>query len=159
MDYYHIKRNEEGVYYVREKNFGYKPDAPDDESSSHWTWHITQRGVEHLCRDVLGRPQPMPRAITYEQLVYLKDLNMLSRSDGTPIGSIRPEKQPSPKTKRHAKTGKKIRELPIQQISRPKPVAPVQTPVTPQPPTKLVPEPPSGLWNRLKAWLGLKSKK
>jgi len=159
MAYHRIKYNEQGEPFITVKNWAHDAQAVDDKSSSHWTWHITQRGVEHLCRDVLGRPQPMPRAITYEQLVYLKDLNMLSRSDGTPIGSIRSEKHPPPKTKRHAKTGKKIRELPIQQISRPKPVAPVQTPVIPQRPTKLVPAPPPGLWNRLKAWLGLKSKK
>lgn len=159
MDYYPIKRNEEGVYYIREKNFGYKPDAPDDESSSHWTWHITQQGIKYLCQPVLGKPQSMPKAIHYDDVQYLKEMNMLCRSDGTPIDSTRPEKHAPPKIKRHAKTGKKIRELPIQQISRPKPVAPIKTSVTPQPPAKPVPDPPPGLWNRLKAWLGLKSKK
>jgi hypothetical protein len=55
---------------------------------------------------------------------------MLCRSDDTPIGSIRPEKREPYSVKRHAKTGKIIRELPIQQTSRPKQASPPKTSAT-----------------------------
>lgn len=152
MVYYRIKHNALEEPYITVKNWAHDAQAVDNESSSHWTWHITQRGVEHLCRDMLGKPQPMPTAITYEQVQYLRDLNMLCRSDGTLIGSIRPEKQAPPPKKRHAKTGKKVKEVSIQQISRRKPAT-----ITPSPmPQKPASKPAPSLWARLKTFLGFK---
>lgn len=133
MNYYTIQYNQQNEPYIIEKNYGYKPD--DTDSSSHWTWHITQRGVRHLSKDFYGRPQAMPAYITKEQLEELKAYNMLRRNDGSLIGgnALYPS-QEKPRiqkpTTQPANRKKKQKEIPVTQIRRPvqpaKPASPNQ---------------------------------
>lgn len=85
MGYYTIYYNQSGEPYIIEKNFGHKPEK--NNGSSHWTWHINERGVRHLSRDFFGRPQKMPKFINEEQLADLKTYNMLQRSNGSSLNS------------------------------------------------------------------------
>lgn len=147
MGYYAIRYNQHGEPYIVEKNFGYDP--LDSDNRSHWTWHITPRGVKHLSRDHFGRPQKMSAFINSDQLADLKTYGMLRRSDGTLVGvnPIYPSEMPA---------------KPPQQPIRPKqPAQPVPTRVssvkTPgaqpvQPPAPARPAPTGqrqGFW----AWL------
>lgn len=136
MGHYTIHYNEQGEPFIIEKNFGYR--AQDDNSSSHWTWHITQRGINHLSRDFFGNPAKMPAQISREQLEDLKAFNMLRRSDGTLIGAnpLYPsDVRAAPVEKPTAQAGKR----PVKPITAPSP-----------PPAK----PQRGFWGWLKSLFG-----
>lgn len=97
MGYYTIQYNKQGEPYIIEKNFGHDPRS--GESSSHWTWHIAPRGVQHLKRGPFGKPRPMPRYINDDELEDLKSYNMLYRQDGALINGgrvSRPQSEPAP---------------------------------------------------------------
>lgn len=84
MRYYKVHYNQYDEPYIIEKNFGYRPSSG---GSSHWTWHITERGIIHISKDFFGRPtEEIPSQISHEQLEDLKAFNMLSRSDGSLLG-------------------------------------------------------------------------
>lgn len=131
MGYHTIRYNKDGEPYIILKNFGHDP--KDDESSSHWTWHITDRGIQHLSKDQFGRPQPMPTFINDEQLEDLKSFNMLRRSDGTPtpIRSI----YPLPELPRKSQTPEPTKATPKTDKKRPanKTKQPGHSPQTPKP--------------------------
>ncbi|MBE2199528.1 MAG: hypothetical protein IAE79_13020 [Anaerolinea sp.] len=142
MAYYTIHYNEQKEPYLIEKNFGYR--AQVDDSSSHWTWHITERGITHLSRDFFGKPTKMPTQISREQLEDLKAFNMLRRSDGALIGAN--PLYPSD-----------VRAAPARPVrSSPKPTTqPGKRPVKPvTPPVALPPKPQRGFWGWLKSLFG-----
>lgn len=146
MGHFTIHYNEQGEPFIIEKNFGYR--AQDDNSSSHWTWHITPRGINQLSRDFFGKPTQMPAQISSEQLEDLKAFNMLRRSDGTLIGA----NPLYPSDVRSAPVGKTVR--PVHSSPKPtvktgkRPVKPITPPPLPQ--TK----PQRGFWGWLKSLFG-----
>lgn len=81
MSYLKIHHTQYGDPYVIEKNFGY-----GGRGSTHWTWHISERGVKYLSKDFFGRPSELPSQISREQFEDLKAYNMLTRADGTSLG-------------------------------------------------------------------------
>lgn len=85
MPYFTIHYTADGRPYIIEKNYGHKPERED--SSSHWTWHITRDGVEHLARNNVIRPGHLPTYINDDELEDLKAYNMLARVDGERIGN------------------------------------------------------------------------
>lgn len=125
MAYYNIRYNGKGEPYIVEKNFG--SDPKEGKSSSHWTWHITPRGVRYLCRGPFGKTQAMPTFIDKEQLENLKAYNMLRRADGTLIGGVNPL-YPSDSTAKPDKP-------PVQPTRPQQPLRP-QKPTRPQPPVR-----------------------
>ncbi len=162
MGYHTIHYNKQDEPYIVLKNFGHDP--KDDESSSHWTWHITARGVQYLSKDQFGRPRPMPQYIDDEQLEDLKSYKMLRRSDGAPAYTRtifpkpgRPEEtdKPAPirsvsKKSKDAPSGKT--KQPSESFQGPRPkvitrrVQPVQPPVhatQPLPKPEKLPTPPT----------------
>ena len=85
MPYFTIHYTTDGQPYIIEKNYGHKPKKED--SSSHWTWHITRDGVEHLSRNNVIRRGHLPTYINDDELEDLKAYNMLARVNGERIGS------------------------------------------------------------------------
>lgn len=85
MPYFTIHHTADGKPYIIEKNYGHKPDR--DNSSSHWTWHITRDGVEYLARNNVIRPGHLPTYINDDDLADLKAYNMLARTTGERIGN------------------------------------------------------------------------
>lgn len=113
MAKYQIHFTNTGEPYIREKNFGFKG---KEGTSSHWTWHFTERGIHFLSRNAFGRRTALPTYITHKQLKQLKARNMLCKSDSSLIGS----------TNGHKKKGsRKIRILdPVRSTSTPiRPIA------------------------------------
>ena len=155
MKYYTIHYNEQNEPYIIEKNFGYR--SKEDDSSSHWTWHITQLGINHLAKDFFGKPQKMPAYISHEQLEDLKAFNMLCRSDGTPIGAnpIYPSEitqvQKAVRPGRSQRSPQTAQKRPVQPATSPahkRPVAPFT------PPAKPSVKPQEGFWAWLKSLFG-----
>lgn len=155
MKYYTIRYNEHNEPYIIEKNFGYHP--KDDDSSSHWTWHITQRGINHLSKDFFGNPQKMPAYITHEQLEDLKAFNMLRRSDGTLIGVNPIYPSEAPQAQKSIRPGKPQRPP---QTAKKRPAQPITPPsqkrpnVPPKPQVKPPVKPHKGFWAWLKSLFG-----
>lgn len=85
MPYFTIHYTADGRPYIIEKNYGHKPERED--SSSHWTWHITRDGVKHLARNNVIRPGHLPTYINDDELEDLKVYNMLARVNGERIGN------------------------------------------------------------------------
>ena len=80
MPYFTIHYTADGRPCIIEKNYGHKPEK--EGSSSHWTWHITRDGVEHLARNNVIRPGHLPTYINDDELEDLKAYNMLARVNG-----------------------------------------------------------------------------
>lgn len=85
MPYFTIHYTADGQPYLIQKNYGHKPEKED--SSSHWTWHITRDGVEHLARNNVLNPGRLPTYINEDELEDLKAYNMLARVNGERIGN------------------------------------------------------------------------
>jgi len=179
MGYHTIHYNQQGEPYIVQKNFGH--DLKDDASSSHWTWHITPRGIDYLSRNQFGQPQTLPKFLHDDDLERLKTYNLLRRSDGRAVTANTTCSQP-PKPKELKKTaqGKQSsgssKEAQVKnkegQVTRtvvsPKPVRPKKPPkpkrrVSPMQPThpshspKEVPASRKwGLWDWIKSLLGEK---
>jgi hypothetical protein len=85
MPYFTIHYTADGRPHIIEKNYGHKPGKED--SSSHWTWHITRDGIEHLARNNPIRPGHLPTYINDDELEDLKAYNMLARVNGERIGN------------------------------------------------------------------------
>jgi hypothetical protein len=84
MPYFNIYYNADSEPYIIQKNYGHNPDR--EGSSSHWTWHITPRGVTYLCTDHEGRTRPMPGYINDDEFEDLKSYRMLRKVSGETIG-------------------------------------------------------------------------
>jgi hypothetical protein len=154
MPYYDIHYNKRGEPYVVVKNFGYNP--KDNESSSHWTWHITARGVKYLSTGPFGEPRMMPTFIDEEQLENLKTFQMLCRSDGTVIGvnSLNPSDSLPRKARKPVQP---IRPAPPASPSRKAPAKPQRRPIPPVRPAQPTPVAKQrGFWAWLKSLFGEK---
>lgn len=158
MAYFTIRYTAEGQPYIIEKNYGHKPEKED--SSSHWTWHITRRGVEYLSRENVISPGKMPTYINDDELEDLKAYNMLARANGERIGnrglypSDAPEwRRPADKRQAPAKAAAprttKLERLPTTRPHVPK------TPAKPKAPARKVEPPteeqPEGFWASLRS--------
>lgn len=160
MGHHTIRYNENKEPYIIEKNFGHA--SKDENSHSHWTWHITERGIKYLTTGPFGKPQPMPTFINNDQLEDLKARNMLRRTDGTLIGpqAIYPSEMPVRPTKQPVQPvytpGKKSAKRPAQPVAPPR-KTPAKQPTHPiQPPAPKAPTGQRrGLWAWLKSLFGL----
>ncbi len=85
MPYFSVHYTADGQPYIIQKNYGHKPEKED--SSSHWTWHITRDGVQHLARNNALNPGRLPTYINDDELEDLKAYNMLARVNGERIGN------------------------------------------------------------------------
>lgn len=161
MAYFTIHYTAEGQPYIIEKNYGHK--AEKEDSSSHWTWHITGHGVKHLKRGNVISPGKMPAYINDDELEDLKAYNMLARANGERIGykGLYPSDDPAWRqqvaeqrelSKVTIPPTNKRERLPTTQPHVPKSLA------KPQPPTLKIEvppeEPPKGLWASLRSIFG-----
>ncbi len=158
MAYFTIHYTAERQPYIIEKNYGHRPDKQD--SSSHWTWHITRRGVEYLRRENVISPGKMPSYINDNELEDLKAYNMLARANGERIGNrgLYPSDDPAwqrqvaeqrAPSKVAVPSTKKKERLPTTQPHVPK------SPAKPRPPMIKIEVPPEeqpeGFWASLRS--------
>lgn len=156
MGYHEIRYNQQGKPYIVEKNFGHVSD--NDESRSHWTWHITARGIKHLTTGSFGKSQPMPRYINEDQLSELRRYGMLQRNDGSIVGrnTLYPSDDAKERSTQAAQPPKSSRKPTVKRIKRPIHTAKQPNETAPRKPKQ--PERPGrqrGIWGWLKSLLGL----
>ena len=153
MGHWNIHYNKQGQPYIIQKNFGHDPKI--NEGSSHWTWHITPRGITYLTTGPFGKTQKMPRFINADQLAELKSYGMLTRVDGSIID--RNPLYPSEAKKQPSISPEKADLPPKKTAPKPRPSRPtVQHQSKPKPrPVQPAPKSSPGLWGWIKSLFGV----